>query len=201
MPLLKPTILVALLFRTLDSYRVFDLFWGLSNRELESLSTFVYEGVRISQLQFAQGNAAAVFIFINRVLARAVLYQGSRHADFHGGVEMASATATGGGRGAIGSALFYVFLLLFVLVSMFPLIWIFKMSIINRAELFQAPPTILPANPTGAEYAQILADASFQQALLNSAIISGVTTVICLFFGSIAAYAIARLRFRFKSSS
>jgi multiple sugar transport system permease protein len=112
---------------------------------------------------------------------------------------MASATAAQGGRGALSSVLFYVFLFLFVLVSMFPLIWIFKMSIITRAELFQSPPTILPANPTGAEYAQILSDPAFQQALLNSAIISGVTTVVCLFFGSIAAYAIARLRFRFKS--
>jgi multiple sugar transport system permease protein len=112
---------------------------------------------------------------------------------------MASATAAQGGRGALSSVLFYVFLFLFVLVSMFPLIWIFKMSIITRAELFQSPPTILPANPTGAEYAQILSDPAFQQALLNSAILSGVTTVVCLFFGSIAAYAIARLRFRFKS--
>jgi trehalose/maltose transport system permease protein len=112
---------------------------------------------------------------------------------------MASATATGGGRGALGSVLFYVFLFLFVLVSMFPLIWIFKMSIITRAELFQSPPTILPANPTGQEYTQIFSDPAFQQALLNSAIIAGVTTVVCLFFGSIAAYAIARLRFRFKS--
>ena len=34
---------------------------------------------------------------------------------------------------------------------------------------------------------------------MNSAIISGVTTVVCLLFGPIAAYAIARLRFRFKS--
>jgi trehalose/maltose transport system permease protein len=68
LPLLKPTILVALLFRTLDSYRVFDLFWGLSNRELQSLSTFVYEGVRISQLLFAQGNAASVFIFVTAFL-------------------------------------------------------------------------------------------------------------------------------------
>jgi trehalose/maltose transport system permease protein len=68
LPLLKPTILVAVLFRTLDSYRVFDLFWAMSNRELESLSTFVYEGVRISQLQFAQGNAAAVFIFVTAFL-------------------------------------------------------------------------------------------------------------------------------------
>jgi multiple sugar transport system permease protein len=68
LPLLKPTILVAVLFRTMDSYRVFDLFWVMSNRQLESLSTFVYKGVRITQLQFAQGNAAAVFIFFTAFL-------------------------------------------------------------------------------------------------------------------------------------
>jgi trehalose/maltose transport system permease protein len=68
LPLLKPTILVAVLFRTLDSYRVFDLFWAMSNRELESLSTFVYKGVRISQLNFPLGNAASVFIFVSAFL-------------------------------------------------------------------------------------------------------------------------------------
>ncbi|AHY47051.1 ABC-type sugar transport systems permease component [Rubrobacter radiotolerans] len=76
MPLLKPALLVALLFRTLESYRVFDLFWGMSNRELESLSTFVYKGVKISQLQFAQGNAAAVFIFITAFLLALVFIKG-----------------------------------------------------------------------------------------------------------------------------
>ena len=64
LPLLKPSILVAVLFRTLDAWRIYDLFWGLASRQLESLSTYVYEGVRISQLQFATGNAAAVFIFV-----------------------------------------------------------------------------------------------------------------------------------------
>jgi multiple sugar transport system permease protein len=64
LPLLKGSILVALLFRTLDSWRVYDLFWVMTDRQLESLSTFVYEGVRVSQLLFAQGNAAAVFIFL-----------------------------------------------------------------------------------------------------------------------------------------
>jgi len=113
---------------------------------------------------------------------------------------MASATASkgGAGKGALSAALFYVFLTLFVLVSIFPLIWIFKMSIITRSELFQSPPTLLPNTTNGSEYAQIFGDAAFQQALINSVIISGVTTVICLFFGSIAAYAIARLRFGFK---
>jgi multiple sugar transport system permease protein len=68
LPLLKGTILVAVLFRTLDSYRVYDLFWAFGARELQSLSTFVYEGVRISQLQFGPGNAAAVFIFVTAFL-------------------------------------------------------------------------------------------------------------------------------------
>jgi multiple sugar transport system permease protein len=68
LPLLKGAILVAILFRTLDAYRVYDLFWVLGNRELDSLSTFVYEGVRISQLNFAPGNAAAVFIFLTAFL-------------------------------------------------------------------------------------------------------------------------------------
>ena len=113
---------------------------------------------------------------------------------------MASATAKGGtGRETLNTVLFYVFLVVFVLVSMFPLIWIFKMSIVTKSELFASPPTILPNNPTPESYGTIFGDSSFQRALINSSIISGVTTVICLFFGSICAYAIARLRFRFKS--
>ena len=68
LPLLKGAILVAVLFRTLDSYRVYDLFYAFGAKELESLSTYVYEGVRISQLQFGPGNAAAVFIFVTAFL-------------------------------------------------------------------------------------------------------------------------------------
>jgi trehalose/maltose transport system permease protein len=68
LPLLKSAILVAVLFRTLDAYRVYDLFWAMSNRELESLSTFVYKSLRVSQLLFPTGNAAAVFIFVTAFL-------------------------------------------------------------------------------------------------------------------------------------
>lgn len=68
LPLLKGTILVAVLFRTLDAYRMYDLFWVLSGQQLESLSTFVFTGVRISQLLFAQGNAASVFILVTSLI-------------------------------------------------------------------------------------------------------------------------------------
>jgi multiple sugar transport system permease protein len=116
--------------------------------------------------------------------------------------QMASATATGkgAGRGALNMVLFYVFLVIFVFVSVFPLLWVFKMSIVTKTELYATPPTLLPHNLSGAEWAQVLGDSTFQKALINSSIIAGVTTVICLFFGSIAAYAISRLRFRFKGT-
>jgi multiple sugar transport system permease protein len=113
---------------------------------------------------------------------------------------MASATAKGGSGGALNMVLFYVFLVIFVLASVLPLVWVFKMSIVTKSELFASPPTILPQNPTGGSYATVFGDPAFQRALLNSTIIASVTTVICLFFGSIAAYAIARLRFHFKAT-
>jgi multiple sugar transport system permease protein len=115
---------------------------------------------------------------------------------------VASATTTKGaaGRGTLSTVLFYVFLVTFVLVSVAPLLWIFKMSIVTKTELFASPPTILPHNSTTAEYAQIFGDPAFQQALVNSTIIASVTTVICLFFGSLTAYAIARMRFQFKNT-
>ncbi|PLS81412.1 MAG: sugar ABC transporter permease, partial [Actinobacteria bacterium] len=105
----------------------------------------------------------------------------------------------GSGGGTLSSALFYVFLFLFVLVSVAPLLWVFKMSIVQKSEVTATPPTILPQSFTGQSYSTIFSDASFQKALINSIIIAGVTTVVCLFFGAIAAYAIARLRFNFKN--
>jgi ABC-type glycerol-3-phosphate transport system permease component len=102
-------------------------------------------------------------------------------------------------RSSKEAVLFYAFVALFVLVSVFPLLWVFKMSVVTKSELFASPPTILPETPTGASYGTIFGDPRFQKGLVNSTIVAGTTTLICLFFGSIAAYAIARLRFRFKS--
>ncbi|MBA2692737.1 MAG: carbohydrate ABC transporter permease [Rubrobacter sp.] len=114
---------------------------------------------------------------------------------------MAGATARGGeGNKSFNAILFYVFLIGFVLVSIAPLLWIFKMSIVTRADLFASPAATLAAAPIAGNYETIFGDPAFRRALLNSTIIAGITTVICLFFGSLAAYSIARLRFSFKST-
>src|SRR5918999_1073615 len=72
LPLLKPAIMVALLFRTLDAWRVYDLFWSLADRQLESLSVYTFKFVRISQLNVSLGNAAAVFVFLSSLLIAAI---------------------------------------------------------------------------------------------------------------------------------
>ena len=112
---------------------------------------------------------------------------------------MASATTKATGRSSLGTPLFYIFLILFVLVSMFPLLWVFRMSIVTKADLLTSPMVTATAPPVAESYRTVFSNPDFIQALQNSVIVAGTTTVICLFFGSLCAYSIARLRFRFKS--
>ena len=66
LPLVKPAILVALLFRTLDAFRVFDLISVMTNggpaNSTESLSVFVYKTM-FSTMDFGTGSAIAVVMF------------------------------------------------------------------------------------------------------------------------------------------
>ena len=68
LPLLRPAIVVAVLFRTLDAWRVYELFAVFSDNRLESFATYIYEAVRVSELRFALGNAAAVVMFFSSML-------------------------------------------------------------------------------------------------------------------------------------
>jgi multiple sugar transport system permease protein len=67
LPLLKSSILVALLFRTLDAFRVFDLIFVLTGggpaNSTETISILAYK-VMFSQTNFGEGSALAVIVFI-----------------------------------------------------------------------------------------------------------------------------------------
>lgn len=65
LPMLKGSILVALLFRTLDAFRVFDLIWVLTGGgpggQTETISIYAYKAM-FAQTQFGYGSALAVLI-------------------------------------------------------------------------------------------------------------------------------------------
>ncbi|MDF2839272.1 MAG: transporter permease [Clostridia bacterium] len=67
LPLLKPSILVALLFRTLDAFRVFDLIWVLTGGgpggTTESISVYAYK-VMFAQTRFGYGSAMVLIMAI-----------------------------------------------------------------------------------------------------------------------------------------
>ncbi|MGH2819561.1 MAG: carbohydrate ABC transporter permease, partial [Actinomycetota bacterium] len=90
---------------------------------------------------------------------------------------------------------FYVGMVAFVFLTLAPLLWVFKMSIVTQAELNLSPPTILPQQIVWDGYERVFGDARFQAGIRNSIVIAGLTAVICLIFGSFAAYALARISF------
>ncbi|HYY44465.1 MAG TPA: carbohydrate ABC transporter permease [Actinomycetota bacterium] len=94
--------------------------------------------------------------------------------------------------------LFYLFIVLFIFLTLFPLLWVLKLSIISQAELQRSPPTIFPHSLSFASYGRVFANGSFTKGIINSFVIAGFTTVICLAVGSIAAYALARIKFSFQ---
>lgn len=67
LPLLKPVILVVLIFRTLDAFRVFDAVYVLTGggpaNTTETLSIYAYK-VLFQTLQFGYGSAISVIVFL-----------------------------------------------------------------------------------------------------------------------------------------
>ena len=74
LPLMKPAILVALLFRTLDAFRVFDTVYVLTRgaQDTESVSILAYQ-VLIARLNLGLGAAVSVLIFL-ATLGIALIY-------------------------------------------------------------------------------------------------------------------------------
>jgi trehalose/maltose transport system permease protein len=67
LPLLKPVILIVLIFRTLDAFRVFDAIYVLTGggpaNTTETLSIYAYK-VLFQTLQFGYGSALSVIVFL-----------------------------------------------------------------------------------------------------------------------------------------
>ncbi len=72
LPLLMPTVLIALIFRTLDALRVFDVFYILLPNTTRSMATHNYE-MMVSSYQYGYASATGVLIFII-IFAFTILY-------------------------------------------------------------------------------------------------------------------------------
>jgi len=101
-------------------------------------------------------------------------------------------------RRTVGRAILVGLLIAGGLLMMVPFLWMITTSLKTRAEVFAAPPTLLPRIPQWQNYPDMWAALPFATFFLNSLKLAALNTVGQLVSCSMAAFAFAALRFRFR---
>ncbi len=79
-----------------------------------------------------------------------------------------------------------------------PLVWMFSLSLSDNTALQANTTSLIPLDPTTENYQDALAVGLTPRWLLNSTIVTGVTTIVTVFLSAMAGYALARIRFSGK---
>jgi multiple sugar transport system permease protein len=113
----------------------------------------------------------------------------------------------------IGRALAWAFMVLVILISLFPFYWMLRTALSSNNALYAGSDSVLPVRPSwggfervfGLQTGQAAIDAggagqpiNFWRYLLNSVVAATLITAGQVFFSAMAAYAFARLRWRHR---
>jgi ABC-type glycerol-3-phosphate transport system permease component len=102
-------------------------------------------------------------------------------------------------RGAMREVLFYLGVLIVVAVALFPFYWIVRTSLESDSQVAAGvggSNGIIPSHLSASAYSGIFSQQHFLTPLVNSIIVALGTTVVTVIVGSLAGYALARLRIR-----
>lgn len=94
----------------------------------------------------------------------------------------------------------YAGLVVGLVFSGFPTLWMLLASLKSNAEIFALPPKLFPDHVTVVAYAAIFADPVKVRFFLNSYFVAGMVTILTLLVALITAYGFSRYTFRFKST-
>ena len=109
--------------------------------------------------------------------------------------------------------LLWVMIGLLLFVTLFPFFWVLRTSFTPKSLIFTEPTAIIPSEGTATHYGRVLGlidkaraielggagqSVNFSLNLMNSFIVSIGVTLAQVIFSAMAAYAFARLKFRFR---
>ena len=97
------------------------------------------------------------------------------------------------GEGRTGITGVYFALVVISLLTIFPLFWMVSSAFKTGTDVYSLSP--IPERPTLDNFRYVFTQVPFLRYMFNSLFVSVSVTVIALFFHSMAAYALARLRF------
>lgn len=98
-------------------------------------------------------------------------------------------------KSKISTKIIYIFLSLLAVIYLLPLVWVIYVSLKDDKTLFVSP-WALPERPMIENYTFAWTAGRLGTATLNSALVCGVTLILCLLIGSMAAFAIGRMRWK-----
>lgn len=101
--------------------------------------------------------------------------------------------------GLVVKTLIYIFLSFLAVIYILPLLWVIFVSVKDDKTLFVSP-WAMPERLMIENYTFAWTAGKLGTATLNSAIVCFVTLILCLLIGSMAAFAIGRMRWKFANT-
>jgi len=98
----------------------------------------------------------------------------------------------------IKRVLFIMFFLIFILIIIFPFYWMIVTSLKSPDALVNFSANLIPPKVYFENYIYVFENSKLLKYLQNSLIVSGGTTIICMWLASLSAYSIARLKIKGK---
>jgi len=96
-------------------------------------------------------------------------------------------------------AMLFTFISLYLIVIIFPFIWVFLTSFKPTQEIFgEGAFRLISESPTMENYANVLKN-GILQSMWNSFVVAGITSIYVVMVATLAAYAITRFKFRGKN--
>lgn len=95
--------------------------------------------------------------------------------------------------------LIYSIILIYIFITLVPLIWVFSTSLKSNDVAVSLPPKILPSDPTIENYIFVITEPRLLHSLINSLLVSLGSTGLSVLISALGGYAFARFKFRGKN--
>lgn len=100
----------------------------------------------------------------------------------------------------IEQILVHLILIIWLLISVIPFLWMLSTSFKGPGEIFIFPPKWIPKNPTLKNYKDLFQQMNFGRPFLNSIIVSLSTTFLSVLLATMAGYGFAKFQFKNKNT-
>ena len=194
LPMLRNVLFTILIFRTIDTLKVFDIIFGTTGGRTRRSPPKSHADIRLSQgLQLPaneRGDDDHGHFLRHRAADLPALHAPGSAA---GRRPMMAFTR----RDQVEQALAYVISLLAILLTLFPIVWLLTVSLKTQRDAFAMPPKLL-FQPIADHYFGLLERPGFVEAFRNSVSVTVLGVAIAIVVAIFASYGIHRFRFRGK---